>query len=60
MDIEKRLERIEREVEEIRKYVNDISHAIGRVEEGMEWIKMAIRILFGVIGIVLGLVITTI
>ena len=56
--MEGRLERIEREVEEIRKYVNDMSHSVVRLEESINWIKMGIRIMFGVLGIIIGILVT--
>lgn len=31
--------RVEREITEVRKYVNDISHKVARLEEDMKWVK---------------------
>ncbi|RLC76557.1 MAG: hypothetical protein DRJ03_28435 [Chloroflexi bacterium] len=59
MEIGRRIERIEEDIAEIKSSLNDMSHALARVEESVEWTKMAFRILFGVIGIILGIIVTT-
>ena len=55
MDIERRIEKIEREVVEMRKYVNDISHTVARLEEDVQWIKIIGTWIIGLVSGVLGL-----
>lgn len=53
--MEKRIEKIERELEQVRKFVNDISHSVARLEEDVQWIKMIGTWIIGLISGVLGL-----
>jgi len=53
--VEKRIEKIERELEQVRKFVNDISHSVARLEEDVQWIKMIGTWIIGLISGVLGL-----
>ena len=55
MDIERRIEKIEQEVVEVRKYVNDISHVVARLEEDVQWIKIIGTWIIGLVSGVLGL-----
>jgi len=59
MDIVRRIEKMEKEIVEIRRELNDMSHAIARLEEGVEWIKTIIKwgltLLAFLIGLSIGL-----
>ena len=55
MEVEKRIERIEQELEQVRKFVNDISHSVARLEEDVQWIKMIGTWIIGLVSGVLGL-----
>jgi len=55
MEIEKRIERIEQELEQVRKFVNDISHSVARLEENVQWIKIIGTWVIGLVSGVLGL-----
>jgi len=55
MEIEKRIEKIEREVVEVRKFVNDISHSVARLEEDIQWIKIIGTWIIGLVSGLLGL-----
>ena len=57
MEGEERIKKIEREVAEIRKYVNDMSHTVARVEESVEWIKMMLKWGFTIMAFLMGLLI---
>jgi len=57
MDIAKRIERIEKEVERVGKYVNDMSHALARVEEDVKWIKFVLKWGLTLIAFLIGLLI---
>ncbi|RLC77716.1 MAG: hypothetical protein DRI61_10995 [Chloroflexi bacterium] len=43
MYIIEEIKKIEREIEEIRKYVNDMSHTVGKLEEDIRWIKFVLK-----------------
>jgi len=55
MDIERRIEKIEQEVVEVRKFVNDISHTVARLEEDVQWIKIIGTWIIGLVSGILGL-----
>ena len=55
MDISQRIEKIEREVRDVRKYVNDMSHALARVEEDIKWIKFVLKWGLTLIAFLIGL-----
>jgi len=55
MEIIKRIEKIEREVVEVRKFVNDISHSVARLEEDIQWIKIIGTWIIGLVSGLLGL-----
>ena len=55
MDIAKRIERIEKEVEKVRGYVNDMSHTLARVEEDINWIKFVLKWGLTLIAFLIGL-----
>ena len=55
MDIGREVERLREEVREIRKYVNDTSHIVARMEEDINWIKTVIKWGFVIISFLLGL-----
>jgi len=57
MDIERKIEKIEGEVAEIHKYVNDMSHTVVRMEESVEWIKTMLKWGFTIIAFLMGLLI---
>ena len=60
MDIVRRVEKIERDVAEIKKSLNDMSHVLARVEEDVKWQTRLIKWMFGAIGFLAGLILTTI
>jgi len=43
MDSVRRIEKVEKEVAEVRKYVNDMSHLLAKVEEDIKWIKFVLK-----------------
>jgi len=43
MEDGRRIERLEKEVAEVRKYVNDMSHLLAKVEEDIKWIKFVLK-----------------
>ena len=49
------IEHIEAEIKEVRKYVNDISHSLARVEEDIKWIKSILKWGLTIICFMLGL-----
>jgi len=55
MDVSQRIEKIEREVREVRKYLNDISHALARVEEDIKWIRFVLKWGLTLIAFLIGL-----
>ena len=55
MGIERRIEKIEQELEQVRKFVNDISYAVARLEEDVQWIKIIGTWIIGLVSGVLGL-----
>ncbi len=55
MDVSQRIGKIEKEMEEMRKYVNDISHALARVEEDIKWIKFVLKWGLTLIAFLIGL-----
>ena len=55
MDIRQRIEKIEKEVTEVREYVNDMSHALARVEEDIKWIKFVLKWGLTLIAFLIGL-----
>jgi len=55
MDISQRIKKIEREVRDVRKYVNDMSHALARVEEDIKWIKFVLKWGLTLIAFLIGL-----
>jgi len=55
MDIAKRIERVEKEVEKVREYVNDMSHILVRVEEDIKWIKFVLKWGLTLIAFLIGL-----
>jgi len=60
MEWKERIERIEKEVIEIRKFVNDMSHTVARVEDSIEWIKVTITWVIGLIAGCFGLMLSSI
>jgi len=55
MEIGERIKGIEKEIVEIRKYVNDMSHALARVEEDIKWIKFVLKWGLSLIAFLIGL-----
>jgi len=55
MEIGERIEGIEKEIVEMRKYVNDMSHALARVEEDIKWIKFVLKWGLTLIAFLIGL-----
>ena len=55
MDIGREVERLREEVREIRKYVNDTSHIVARMEKDISWIKTLIKWGFVIVSFLLGL-----
>jgi len=55
MDVSQRIEKIEREVREVRKYLNDMSHALARVEEDIKWIRFVLKWGLTLIAFLIGL-----
>jgi len=59
MEVPQEVEKIEKEIEEMRKYVNDMSHVLVRVEEDIKWIKFVLKwgltLLAFLIGLSIGL-----
>jgi len=51
------MKEIEDKINEIYTYLNDISHRVVRLEEGMEWVKRTLKWGFTIIGFLLGVVI---
>jgi len=43
MDRLRGIEKLEKEVAEVRKYINDMSHLLARVEEDIKWIKFVLK-----------------
>ena len=55
MEITKRIEKMEKEIVEVRKYVNDMSHSLVRVEEDIRWIKFVLKWGLTLIAFLIGL-----
>lgn len=59
MDWREQIKRIEDEVVRIRKYVNDMSHRVERMERDIDWIKTILKwgltLLAFMIGLSMGL-----
>ena len=55
MEITKRIEKMEKEIAEVRKYVNDMSHSLVRVEEDIRWIKFVLKWGLTLIAFLIGL-----
>jgi len=55
MEITKRIEKMEKEIVEVRKYVNDMSHILVRVEEDIKWIKFVLKWGLSLIAFIIGL-----
>jgi len=58
VDIVRRIEKIEKDVAEVKRCLNDMSHTLARVEEDVKWQTRLIKWLFGVIGFLAGLILT--
>jgi len=46
---------MEKEIAEVRKYVNDMSHSLVRVEEDIRWIKFVLKWGLTLIAFLIGL-----
>ena len=55
MEITERIEEMEKEIAEVRKYVNDMSHSLVRVEEDIRWIKFVLKYGLTLIAFLIGL-----
>jgi len=55
MEVPQGVEKIEKEVREVRKYLNDMSHALVRVEEDIKWIKFVLKWGLTLIAFLMGL-----
>ena len=53
--MENRIEKVEKEVEEVCRYLNDMSHALARVEEDIKWIRFVLKWGLTLIAFLIGL-----
>jgi len=57
MDIVRRMEKMEREIAEIKGDLVEIKEGLTRVEESIEWIKTIVKVTFSLFGVIIGVII---
>jgi len=57
MDIVRRMEKMEREIVEIKGDLVEIKEGLSRVEESIEWIKTIVKVTFSLFGVIIGVMV---
>jgi len=58
MDIVRRMEKMEKEIAEIKGDLVEIKEGLSRVEESIEWIKTIVKVTFTLFGVIIGVMVT--
>ena len=57
MDIVRRMEKMEKEIVEIKGDLVEIKEGLSRVEESIEWIKTIVKVTFSLFGVIIGVMV---
>ena len=57
MDIVRRMEKMEKEIAEIKGDLVEIKEGLSRVEESIEWIKTIVKVTFSLFGVIIGVMV---